>query len=604
MKLAHAKNDQFENHLGNVQTAQFSIAANGKAFKGLIDGLYSDKAQSITRELWSNALDAHIAAGNPETPFYVEVPSRMSPVFLVRDYGTGMDHETVMSVYTTMFASTKDGSNDMVGAFGLGSKTPFAYVDTFSLNAFDGTERRSYMAFLDGSGVPNLSLMLTEPSDEPRGIEVTFPVQPHDVSAFVTAASKVIQGFDVPPTGVNVPEQDETEWMLTGVGWKFSKDRWSKDMVRQGCAIYPTERLHGLAGKFAIDVPIGSVEVTLSRESLSMTPTTTAVVQSAYARAEAEARQQVADLIAAATDDYERAMLALTYRDTSLTTTNQTLVRLGTPADAWPLRSLKGDEVSSRDVSVLKQVTIYVDRGEKIPRRRLRIRQLNFRANTTATFMFDATVPSADIALTEIIKIWHLELDQIKSLAVDMPDVPHTPRAKQPPKPIVIPPNAGWATYTEGSRSIVDVSGKYWRIVDAQAVLETILGAGFKVIPYTVRQSAKLNPKDSVDFKLGQVLKSATDKALTEAIRFKFLTGYPGIDSKMGKSTDASYIIQAARHFDKPRYDTLEEAVSKKVNDLTSTYPMLSFYTATPQDKNEYIAAMDVYREAKANGRI
>ena len=47
---------------GFGQSAIFSIAGSGKAFKGLLDGAYSRKIEAAIRESATNALDSHRAA--------------------------------------------------------------------------------------------------------------------------------------------------------------------------------------------------------------------------------------------------------------------------------------------------------------------------------------------------------------------------------------------------------------------------------------------------------------------------------------------------------------------------------------------------------------
>lgn len=88
------------------EKAYFTIAANGKAFRTLIDGLYSNKIRAVIRELCSNAADSHIDAGQIK-PFKVSIPTSLDPVFRVRDFGTALRHDQVMHLYTTIFQSTK-----------------------------------------------------------------------------------------------------------------------------------------------------------------------------------------------------------------------------------------------------------------------------------------------------------------------------------------------------------------------------------------------------------------------------------------------------------------------------------------------------------------
>jgi len=113
----------------------FGIVFNAKMAKILSDGLYSDKIQSIIRELSCNAVDSHVEAGKGDEPIEVHLPTVFEPVFYVRDFGVGLDHEQVIKIYTVYGASTKTNSNEFIGQLGLGSKSPFSYVDAFDVTA-------------------------------------------------------------------------------------------------------------------------------------------------------------------------------------------------------------------------------------------------------------------------------------------------------------------------------------------------------------------------------------------------------------------------------------------------------------------------------------
>jgi hypothetical protein len=120
---------QNEAILSNVsQVNSFSIKATAKSFNILSSGLYANKIRAIIRELSCNAVDSHVAAGKADVPFDVYLPTALEPFFRIRDYGTGLDHEQVTNIYTTYFESTKTGSNDFIGALGLGSKSPLVIL--------------------------------------------------------------------------------------------------------------------------------------------------------------------------------------------------------------------------------------------------------------------------------------------------------------------------------------------------------------------------------------------------------------------------------------------------------------------------------------------
>lgn len=277
---------------GYLEESEFTILANAKAFRLLIDGLYADKPRAIVRELWSNAFDAHRERGNADQPFESHLPTQFAPEFAVRDFGISLSHEQVMKLYTTVFMSTKENSNTGVGKFGLGSKTPFAYADQFTVTVWKDGQKRLYNAFINEEGKPRIALFHTEESDEEQGVEVRFGVNPKDIRDFVRAAEETVLGFDVAPKQTGAQVDVETYPVkYQGNGWSIRESRYGTNVakVRQGCVIYPLD--HGalyeamkgrdssglkylLDTNLIFDVPIGSVEITPSRESLSYDPVT------------------------------------------------------------------------------------------------------------------------------------------------------------------------------------------------------------------------------------------------------------------------------------------------------------------------------------------
>src|SRR5438309_316787 len=104
----------------------YRIKQDPRAFKILSAHIYSNKILAIIRELSSNAYDAHVAAGTAHLPFNVHLPNALEPHFSIRDFGTGLDRDSILHIYTTYFESTKTDTNEQIGCLGLGSKTPFS----------------------------------------------------------------------------------------------------------------------------------------------------------------------------------------------------------------------------------------------------------------------------------------------------------------------------------------------------------------------------------------------------------------------------------------------------------------------------------------------
>jgi hypothetical protein len=183
---------------------EFRIRNSAKAFSILSSGLYANKIRAIIRELSTNALDSHRAAGRVHVPYDLHLPTSLEPWFAIRDYGTGLDAAQVQDIYTTYFESTKTESNDYVGCLGLGSKSPFAYTDNFTVTAIKGGVRTIYTAFINEQGVPSIAQMMTEASDEQSGVEVKFAVDnAADFNRFRQEAQHVYRHFAHRPV-VNV----------------------------------------------------------------------------------------------------------------------------------------------------------------------------------------------------------------------------------------------------------------------------------------------------------------------------------------------------------------------------------------------------------------
>ena len=125
MKLEAIQRDV--SHAGMMEVAKATIAPSKKIFDMFSDQTYSDKPRAILRELVANGIDAHVMAGCPDTPVQVQLPTELDPTCTIRDFGTGMSHEFVMTKFMAYTdASTKDQDNGQIGGMGIGSKSPLS----------------------------------------------------------------------------------------------------------------------------------------------------------------------------------------------------------------------------------------------------------------------------------------------------------------------------------------------------------------------------------------------------------------------------------------------------------------------------------------------
>lgn len=296
MKLINAMNagDVAEYGNGVSNLGEFKIRASAKAFNILSSGLYANKIRAIVREIGCNAVDSHAAAGRPDVPFDVHLPSMLEPYFYIRDYGTGLSHDDVTKIYTTYFESTKTDSNDYIGALGLGSKSPFSYTDNFTVTAIKNGRKGIYSAFISDTGFPSIMLMSEHETDEPSGVEVRFSVNKQtDFIPFKNEAADVYAWFKTKPNILNCEsfKFQEIEYAMRDVipsvhvlskyspaSGTFAPTKLSYAVMGNIC--YPIDSSffedhqntlkHGLVIEFAI----GELDFQASREGLSYIPAT------------------------------------------------------------------------------------------------------------------------------------------------------------------------------------------------------------------------------------------------------------------------------------------------------------------------------------------
>ncbi len=319
--------------LSNVgEVGDFKIKASAKAFSILSSGLYANKIRAIVRELSCNAVDSHVAAGCTDTPFDVHLPNDLEPWFSIRDYGTGLSHEQVTQIYTTYFESTKTASNEFIGALGLGSKSPFAYTDNFTVTAIQGGKKGIYTAFINAQGVPSIAQMMTEETDEPNGVEVKFSVnERYDYSKFRDEARQVYTYFKLRPavTGYKDFEFHNVEYETKDIipGVHSCRGGYNSKAI-MGNIAYPIDipnadkvlgELRGLLGcALEFHFAIGELDFQASREGLSYIPQTIDAIKAKLEAVNAALTVVLAKEADAIDNAWERALFLQKKKDNQL----------------------------------------------------------------------------------------------------------------------------------------------------------------------------------------------------------------------------------------------------------------------------------------------
>jgi hypothetical protein len=331
--------------VSGVSSKAFGFEMNAKMYDILISKMYTNKQGAVIRELSSNAWDAHKEAGMEDVPFDIQLPTWLDKSFYIRDYGTGIPHHRFENIYTNVGASTKEDSDDFIGGFGLGSKTPFTMTDTFMVENWNSGIKTTWICFKD-KGEPQVSKVSEELSSEPSGLKVSFSFDEGDVPEFTKQVSKQLRYFPVKPniTGgegnITFPELPK-DWETKSYFYTATKDRYDTHdnylvMGNVSYLLNSSEFDYDLRTLFSkgltIRAPIGSVDVPPSREALEMTPKTKAYIISVLDRIKQEYHDDTQTKIDAALTEWELRKITHDI-NFSVLTKKDTLRWQGSPID-------------------------------------------------------------------------------------------------------------------------------------------------------------------------------------------------------------------------------------------------------------------------------
>lgn len=209
--------------------------------------MYQNPIRAFVREISCNARDAHREIGEPNKPIEITLPTLFEKQISIKDEGPGINPRRMSEIFLNYGASTKRNTNVLNGAFGLGSKTPLALGDQFSVITIHGGMKRFYTAVIDESRMGRMDLIREVHTDEHTGTTIIVPVKESDFNNFAKSVidetthwnSKHNSG--VRPIIHNLPASviypADKKIMLEGEGWEL---------------YYPNKNNHGYGDKLTI----------------------------------------------------------------------------------------------------------------------------------------------------------------------------------------------------------------------------------------------------------------------------------------------------------------------------------------------------------------
>lgn len=285
-----------------LRVGSFSLVEDAALYEMLSSKLYAHKEKASIRETCCNAADANLVAGNGNLPIMVHAPSKDEPFFSVQDFGKGLSADECLFMLSAYGFSDKRRNEFTTGCYGMGSKSPFAYLMSFSespsftvLSVHAGRRLLVTYAFNE-TGIPVPRLMSDEPAgaDEKTGLTVQFECNIEKLDDFNAALYDVLQWFKSPvqilngapvvPCHENVFKRFGAVTMLekpftnrfdsmsiygvmSNVAYPINLDALPSELSN---ALYPFQHMSTVY----LDLPDNSVDMPISRESVDYTPRT------------------------------------------------------------------------------------------------------------------------------------------------------------------------------------------------------------------------------------------------------------------------------------------------------------------------------------------
>ena len=163
------------------KTLSHGVADDAALMAMLSTGFYATPMRTMIQEMLFNAWDAHKMVGKEDIP--IDVYINETSGLIIRDYGPGIEpgeeNINIHGTYCIYGYSSKRLLPGQTGGFGLGSKSPFAYTDSFTITSFyEGTKNMYLIRRVaeNNNGKPGFTPLMCVPTEE-TGLMVIIPLQ-------------------------------------------------------------------------------------------------------------------------------------------------------------------------------------------------------------------------------------------------------------------------------------------------------------------------------------------------------------------------------------------------------------------------------------------
>lgn len=171
------------NSTKSLNSTEIAIKNSAKFMGYLRKDIYTHHLRTAVQEILSNARDAHREVGQKRA-YQVFAPTADDLNFTVKDFGPGISPDRMQNIYVNMGESTKDKTNNQIGGFGVGSKLPLAYTDSFMVISVVNKLKYRYLittAKTQAGEAIDLDNGNPQVCNEDNYTQIQFSVKPQDI---------------------------------------------------------------------------------------------------------------------------------------------------------------------------------------------------------------------------------------------------------------------------------------------------------------------------------------------------------------------------------------------------------------------------------------
>ncbi len=143
--------------------------------------LYNNRIGAFIREITSNCSDANKESGT-DKPIIIKLYSDDGEDWFLsfRDYGLGMSDKKFNKIFMSVFESDKRKNNKQKGGWGVGSKSPMSYTNSFNIETTNSNIKNEYLYYKE-AGEQKAMHLGTEENVKQNGTLITVPVKEKDL---------------------------------------------------------------------------------------------------------------------------------------------------------------------------------------------------------------------------------------------------------------------------------------------------------------------------------------------------------------------------------------------------------------------------------------